>query len=46
MGKFDGTLVTMAMARKNPFKTVVKITIGDEIGSGVRTFNPWVFKAL
>lgn len=43
MGKFDGFLVTLAIKRINPKTVVIKTAIGDTLGSGKRTWNPWTF---
>ena len=44
MGKFDGYLVTVAMSHRSPYSVVTSVTIGPEVGSGIKTFNPWIFR--
>lgn len=44
IGKLDGHLVTLAMAKINPKTVVTKATIGATIGKGIKAFNPWVFR--
>lgn len=43
---FNGYLVTLAMARKNPMGVVTRASIGDKLGKGTRTWNPWAFKCV
>lgn len=44
IGRFDGLLVSIAIAGNNPKEVVVKALVGKEIGSGLKAFNPWDFK--
>jgi len=43
-GRLDGYLVSLAMNRQNPKATVTKATVGELLGTGKRTWNPWDFK--
>jgi len=44
IGRFDGYILSLKTQRKSPGDVVTKVSIGDEIGSGIKTFNPWIFK--
>ena len=44
IGKLNGYLVTLGMARENPKTITSKATIGATIGKGIKAFNPWVFR--
>ncbi len=43
---FNGYLVTLAMAKKNPMATVTRASIGAKLGKGTRSWNPWKFTCV
>jgi len=45
-GVFDGYLLTLQIQKRPLRDTLTRATIGEEVGSGVRAFNPWVFKRV
>ena len=45
-GKLDGYLTNLGIKRKNPREVVTKISVGTEVGSGVKAFTPWSFKLV
>lgn len=46
IGRFDGYLVSTAMAGLNPKQIVTQALVGEEIGSGLKAFTPWDFKRV
>jgi len=40
---YNGFLVTLAMARKNPKTVVTTAKVGAKLGSGQKTWSPWRF---
>lgn len=46
IGRLDGFLVTVALKKEDPRTTPVRVTVGEEIGQGIKAFNPWVFKRV
>jgi hypothetical protein len=42
-GVFNGHLVNMALKGFNPKEATTTAVVGEEVGSGVRTFSPWNF---
>lgn len=45
-GKLGGYLYSLGFSKTNPREVVTKASIGAEIGSGTKAFNPWVFKKV
>jgi hypothetical protein len=45
-GKLSGYLYGLGIHRLDPKALVTKVSIGAEIGSGIKAFNPWVFKRV
>lgn len=45
-GKLSGYLYGLGFKKISPRDVVTKVSVGAEIGSGTRAFNPWVFKKV
>ena len=46
IGRFDGHLVNCMVAKKKPMEVVTRALVGEEVGSGIKAFNPWDFKLV
>lgn len=45
-GKLGGYLTQLGIKRLNPRDVVTKVSVGAEVGSGVKAFNPWKFSLV
>jgi len=46
IGRFDGHLVNCMIAKKKPMEVITRALVGEEVGSGIKAFNPWDFKVI
>lgn len=45
-GKLGGYLTGLALKKRQPSEVVTQVGIGPTIGSGIKAFNPYTFKAV
>lgn len=46
IGRFDGHLVNCMIAKVKPTHVITRALVGEEVGSGIKAFNPWDFKIV
>ncbi|RLA42709.1 MAG: hypothetical protein DRR06_13820 [Gammaproteobacteria bacterium] len=46
IGRFDGYLVSTTIAGFNPKQVVTRVSVGEEIGSGMKAFTPFQFNRV